>query len=332
MIEQKQTLPKKSRTVQKCLVELINYLENNDVPNVISSSEITDALERFVLWAGNLGALRGPTSKLSLEYRLAEAPEIRIQIHRQLDYLLEAIDDGMFDIALPSHISNIPSVTTLVQERQANHDIMDDDMNMEYCDEPDDPEEDPSEEIRMNMDLISESLKALFRIAVLIRKTNTDSRFERAIHASKFTFPHTFDVDHVREKYPKLKTEEQSWLAERLGKAIARRRQFIKYCRDHKARLALDDENIEAENATTVIQSSKATTLKLEEIQAVPNFPVDDYEDDGVSILSTSTTTDVLSTLALPRLQDLSRDGEAFECPICFTLRSIKGDRSWRYV
>lgn len=223
-------------------------------------------------------------------------------------------------------------MTTLVQEGQANHDIMENDMNIEYSDEPDDPEQGSPEEIRMNIGLISASLKALFRIAVVIRKTNPDNRFERAIHSSEFDFPHTFDVDHIREKYPKLMTEQQSWLAERLGKAIARRRQFIKYCRDHRARLALDDENIEAENATTVIQSSKATTLKLEEIQAASNFSVDDYEDDVVSILSTSTTTDVLSTLALPRLEDLSKDGEAFECPICFTLRSIKGERSWRYV
>lgn len=209
---------------------------------------------------------------------------------------------------------------------------MENDMNIEYSDEPDDPEQGSPEEIRMNIGLISASLKALFRIAVVIRKTNLDNRFERAVHSSEFDFPHTFDVDHIREKYPKLMTEQQSWLAERLGKAIARRRQFIKYCRDHRARLALDDEDIGAENATTVIQSSKATTLKLEEIQAVRNFAVDDYEDDVVSILSTSTTTDVLSTLALPRLQDLSKDGEAFECPICFTLRSIKGERSWRYV
>ncbi|KAL7912177.1 hypothetical protein GGI35DRAFT_492123 [Trichoderma velutinum] len=303
MIEQTQTLPQKSRTVQKSFVGLIRYLEDNEVPNVISSSEITDALERFALWAGNLGALREPTSKLSLDYRLAEAPEIRNQIHRQLDYLLEAIDD----------------VATVVQERQADHDITEDDINVEYFDALDDPQDGPSEEIRMNVELISESLKTLFRIAVL-----------RAIHFSNFTFSHTFDIDYVEEKYPKLKTKEQSWLAERLGKAIARRRQFIKYCRDHRDRLALDDENIEAESATTVIQSSKATTLQLEKIQTESNFAVDDYEDDVVSILSTSTTTDVLSTLALPRLVDLSKDGEAFECPICFTLKSLKGEQSWR--
>ncbi|KAL7945839.1 hypothetical protein V8C42DRAFT_45430 [Trichoderma barbatum] len=189
-------------------------------------------------------------------------------------------------------------------------------------------QEETSDELRMNLELLSESLRMLFRIAVLVRKANPDNRFERAIHSSKFTFPHTFDTDYVREKYPKLSSSEQSWLADRLGKAIARRRQFIKYCRDHSARLALDDENIEADGTTTVLQSSKATTLPPEKI--LPNFAIDDYEDDIISTLSTSTTTDVLSTLALPRLVDLSKDGEPLECPICLTLRSIKGERSWR--
>ncbi|PNP50159.1 hypothetical protein THARTR1_09148 [Trichoderma harzianum] len=195
-----------------------------------------------------------------------------------------------------------------MMESQTNCELKEDDKDIEHFDDFGDTQQGPAEEIRMNFELISLSLKVLFRIAVLLRKTSPDYRFERAIHSSKFTFPHAFDVDHVREKYPKLKTEGQSWLAERLGKAIAGRRQFIKYCRDHRDRLALDDENIEAESATTVIQSSKATTLKLEKIQAVSNFAVDDYEDDVVSILSTSTTTDVLSTLALPRLEDLSKD------------------------
>ncbi|KAL6695032.1 hypothetical protein J3F84DRAFT_399904 [Trichoderma pleuroticola] len=292
MMKQAQTLPQKSLTVQKRFINLIKSLEENEILNDIYSRDATDALERFCLWAGNLGALREPNSKLSIEYRLADAPEVRIEIHRQLDYLLETIDD----------------VATIVQESQTNCELKEDDKDIEHFDNFGDAQQGPAEEIRMNFELISVSLKALFRIAVLIRKTSPDCRFERAIHSSKFTFPHAFDVDHVREKHPKLKTEGQSWLAERLGKAIAGRRQFIKYCRDHRDRLALDDENIEAESATTVIQSSKATTLKPEKIQAVSNFAVDDYEDDVVSILSISTITDVLSILALPRLEDLSKD------------------------
>ncbi|QYT02588.1 hypothetical protein H0G86_009582 [Trichoderma simmonsii] len=219
-----------------------------------------------------------------------------------------------------------------MMQKQTSYELEEDNKDVEHLDGLGDTQEGPSEEIRTNFELISVFLKALFRIAVLVRKENPDTRFERAIRSSKCTFPPTFDIDHVREKYPKLKAKEQSWLAERLGKAIARRRQFIKYCRDHRDRLALDDENIEAERATTVMQSSKATTLDPEKIHVATNFAVDDYEDELVSNLSisTSTTTDVLSTLTLPRLADLSKDGEAFECPICFTLRYIKGERSWR--
>lgn len=330
MMEQAQTLLQKSLTVQKRLISLIKHLEENEVLNDIYSRDAIDALDRFCLWAGSLGALREPNSQLSLESRIVDAPEIRIEIHRQLDHLLESIDDGMFETALLNHISNAPSVATVVQESQTNYELKEDDKDMEHFDDFGDAEEEPYEAIRVNFELIKVSLKALFRIAVLVRKGNPDIRFERAIHSSKCTFPPTFDIDHVKEKYPKLKAKEQSWLAERLGKANARRRQFIKYCRDHRDRLALDDENMEAEGATALLQSSKATTLLPEKIAS--NVTVDEYEGDTVSILSVSSTTDTLSTLALPRLVDLSKDGEPFECPICFTLRSIKGEHSWRYV
>ena len=54
---------------------------------------VADALERFLLWAGNLGALRIPTSRLSLDYRLSEAEDLRDYIFRELDDLLETLHD-----------------------------------------------------------------------------------------------------------------------------------------------------------------------------------------------------------------------------------------------
>ncbi len=45
-------------------------------------------------------------------------------------------------------------------------------------------------------------------------------------------FPDSFDIDYVREKHPKLAHHGKDWLVKRLGKAIAKRRQFMKYCRD----------------------------------------------------------------------------------------------------
>jgi hypothetical protein len=186
----------------------------------------------------------------------------------------------------------------------------------------------PLDEATTILDLISQALKTLFRIGVLVRKTAPTDRFKRALRASHFEFPAIFDIDYVREKHTKLKRHDRLWLAERLGRSIAQRRQFIKYCRDHQGRLAFDDEDIPS---ATVLQSSKATTLHPDKFQGQLNVEDDDDdEDDAISFISTSTTTDSLAVLKLPRLADLTIGDEPFECPICFTLQSIKREKSWR--
>lgn len=295
---------------------------------------VIDAMERFILWTGNLGALQDPKSKLSLDHRLLEAPEIRNQIYQQLDHMLEAIHDCMCQFFWIAQRSNVQSVTLISRGQRIAPDVaigMDMDMVDELI-EFDSSNEEPLDELQLSLDLLSEAIKFVFRIGVLVRKTAPENRFQRALQSSRTSFPDNFDIDYVKEKYPKLKLKEHSSLAERLGRAIAQRRQFIKYCRDHKTRLAVDEENTdqkETEAATTLLQSSKATTLNLEKLQSIL---VEEDEDDAVSFFSASTTTDNLSTLKLPRLAELSKDGEPFECPICFTLQSMKQENTWRYA
>lgn len=224
--------------------------------------------------------------------------------------------------------SNIQTVTVIVQGKQVNRDITLD-VDTEDFIGFEDLRDEASDEIHMNLELISESLRTLFRIGVLVRKAAPDNRFERALQSSKLAFLDAFDIDYVREKHPKLKAQEHTWLAERLGRGIAKRRQFVKYCRDHRARLALDEREV-ADGATTVLQSSKATTLHPEKLPPTLIDEGEEEEDDAVSFVSISTVTDGLSTLSLPRLTDLSETGEPFECPICFTLQSIKKEHVWR--
>lgn len=54
-----------------------------------------DELERFSLWAGNIGALNAPTSPLSLESRLRDVQDILDHIVELLDDLHEAASDRM---------------------------------------------------------------------------------------------------------------------------------------------------------------------------------------------------------------------------------------------
>lgn len=61
--------------------------------NDTKAIDVNDALERFTLWAGNTGALLSPTSRLSLDSRLAAAPETLDRVCEVLNDLADAIAD-----------------------------------------------------------------------------------------------------------------------------------------------------------------------------------------------------------------------------------------------
>lgn len=183
------------------------------------------------------------------------------------------------------------------------------------------------------LSMVSQCLKALFRVGILVRKATPRDRFERALQQSEFAFTAQFDINYIQERYPKLASNESVWLASRLGGANAKRRQFINYVRDHKAKLEVEDTNPTAE-AATVAQSTKATTFAVPENLSAAEFlgASLEVEDDSVSLVSATTAFDADNSLRLPSLADLSPSGEYFECPICFTLQSFRKEKSWKYV
>lgn len=225
------------------------------------------------------------------------------------------------------------TVMSIVQGISPNRDMaFDMDIEVEDVDEEsleidgledEDATIEPFDEAHMLIEVISESISYLFRIGILVRKSTPRDRFKRALQASDLAFPASFDVDYVRQKHPKIR---EGSLLGRLGGGIAKRRQFIRYCRDHRNRLGADDLGEEGKliDARTEHSQSKATTFLPQKVEEV--------EDDAVSFMSASTATESLSNLKLPLLADLSNNNEAFECPICFTIQSFQTERSWRYV
>lgn len=85
------SLAKRCVEVKGILQDLQSTTGKDSAP--ITTEDVGDLLDRFLLWAGNLGALRSPSSKLSLDHRLAEAPEVRQQILQQFGDIEEAADD-----------------------------------------------------------------------------------------------------------------------------------------------------------------------------------------------------------------------------------------------
>ncbi|KAG5659184.1 hypothetical protein KAF25_000386 [Fusarium avenaceum] len=285
---------KKTYSVKVQFQNLVNDAQQDDEveSHDILRTTVADLLARYVLWAGNLGALRRPSSKLSLDYRLSDASDVRHEILTQLQDIAEALAD----------------LSDMVRDTHKDRENLEQDISDEYL---------------IIFQVISGCIGSLFRIGILVRKSTTRDRFERALQESDLEFTPQFDIQHVHERHPKTRL---SGLAVRLGSAITKRRQFIVYCRDHRLRLGEESALEDEEAAHGERTSSKATTfIANEELTDMQN-----EEDDTASFASASTITDSDHALQLPSLTSLSLDGQPFECPICFTLQTFQRDKSWR--
>lgn len=195
-------------------------------------------------------------------------------------------------------------------------------------------------------------MSALFRIAVIIRTATARDRYDRALQYSNAVFLDQFDIDYVKTRYPKL--HGHNILAHRLGRAITDRRKFIKYSREHRDRLDASEfgqaeptimmpkqqqedlvvnmagsHSKDAAEASTVKQSSKATTLLPSKVMENLAAPIE--EDDNISFVSASTSFDAEgSVLTLPSLDDISQGKQEFECPICCTIQRFCKPRAWK--
>jgi hypothetical protein len=145
----------------------------------------------------------------SAEYRLREAPEVVERIVELLDELAE-INNDIFEI---------------VSGSRTNRQISESEDDLESSDE--------LSELTLS---VGDIITSLFKVSMLVQKATTRDRYAKAASAKDAAFLAEFDIRHVADKYPKLRA--QPWLLKRLGHAITQRRQFLRYCRNHKNRIA----------------------------------------------------------------------------------------------
>lgn len=162
-----------------------------------------------------------------------------------------------------------------------------------------------------------------------------------------------FDICHVGQKFPLIL--EREWLQKRLGKAITQRRQFLRYCKQHRDQLAADTETsggVDQDNdndarskpgglftqqiqgsgnvAKSILALTTASTLlpaRLEETEQL--------SEDALSQTSHGSPTgddDNPEGLRVPPAPEEASGGRHFECPYCCGIQSVKGRRSWKYV
>ncbi|EWY86007.1 hypothetical protein FOYG_10670 [Fusarium oxysporum NRRL 32931] len=208
---------------------------------------MADQQTRFNVWAGNIGAHR--TGLSSLDYRLRDSSQIEDQVLSLLKDLIELMQDA--------------------------HDIlMGNEVPWDKINAGDDEDFDgrDTEFNQISVD-IADVVNCLLRLSVAIRNPAPHDRFIKS-HSIDTSHYEIFDIQHVSSKFRTV----EPLLAERLGKAISRRRQFFNYRLAHRTKQSqgLTYEGGDAET----IASSLPEYLKDVARGGQP-LPINTIEDEG---------------------------------------------------
>jgi len=162
---------------------------------------------------------------------------------------------------------------------------------------------------------LTELITSLYRLSMTIRTSTQKNRYIKsaAIDLSHYV---RFDIEHTRHKFPLA----QEFIVERLGKAISRRRQFIRYSGKHAAKLAVTIDKQKTESTTT------ATDLCGNEV-VIPKKAT--FVDDMQSATSYATSFGSPGRVRMPSMPSEAADERPFECPICHTIEIVSDTYGW---
>jgi hypothetical protein len=196
-------------------------------------------------------------------------------------------------------------------------------------------EEIASSELDELLKAITASNSSLMKLSIVIRSSATRDDYLKAASRYKTWNPYA-DIGHVREKYGYAKRSDD-WLLERLGRAITRRRQFLKYRVEHNDKMAgmWDEDGEKREKPETTIASTKATTFignenVLQNVQPAGSDAGNSFGSQtsyeatvfGLDGAPTMLTVPPPPKFAFPDVR--FEYGEPFQCPYCFTEQVVK--------
>jgi hypothetical protein len=214
------------------------------------------------------------------------------------------------------------------------------------------PEEDDPRlvtESEQLMLMLGDLVKSLLKLSILIQKSSRRSKFARSSREKPYETES--DILHVMASFPYAANNKV--LLERLGKANAKRRQWLSYRRRHRDRLSsegrstsertgairtnvaetshdpMDDAFSESTFSLdhTADNSTTATTFYSREDDAL-HEPVNE-ESSEVSFSASTVSGREKSPLETLRLPPEAASGDPFECPYCFGIITISNLQSW---
>ncbi|KAH4042993.1 hypothetical protein HBI25_194940 [Parastagonospora nodorum] len=315
--------------------------------SALQATDLEDQSARFQIWAGNLGAFQRLPASASLDYRLRGSPKIAMQILELLQDL-EGTCEHVRAIALGERANRRSDPETEDMDADEGSQFEETDNESDLTDDDSDEQEQNLSEAEELFESIKDTLASLFRLAVVIRNSSPRDRYARAL-GGKNPFDEQFDVAHVGEKFPKLNVDSNVWLKDRIGKAIAQRRQYLCYAREHRYKLGKEPVElwkpaVEVPKAFLQAQSQAArtsnsrplttvadTTASTLFLQETPQIEMDFRDDQSqTSFAFSKGGEESQDKIQLPRLSEVAKGQASFECPFCWTMQAIRKESAWR--
>lgn len=268
---------------------------------------VRDEQTRFKVWSGNIGAHR--TGMSSLDHRLRDSSNIRNQV---VNLLLDL--DGLLEDAI-----------AIINGEEPSWDQISSDGGVFLGQGSEDSDSPDTELEQISVD-VADVVNCLLRLSVAIRNPAPHDRFVET-HSTDTSHYEPFDIEHVYSKFRSI----DPGLAERLGKAISRRRQFFKYREAHRMKLShgliyhyLGD----AETIASSLPEHLKDKIGASRISRLPVFE-DNYSDAGVSQTSYATSAADTEQRRVPSLPAEASKGP-FECPFCFMIIAVTDRSAWK--
>ena len=219
-------------------------------------------------------------------------------------------------------------------------------------------EKEPVSELSQLLLAIMEAIASLYKLSIAARNPTPQDRYAKA--ASLAPFDASFDVGHVYEKFPHLRSK--AWLMERLGKAITKRRELLRYRSEYREKIGsnirpsidlseghelADDPRKVASNDAQINTGASVAALEADSgsYSQLASTKVTTYADDSndenfdmrstASRSESSYVTSILednlhSVRQVPEPPNESANGKPFECPYCFKILTVKNINLWK--
>ncbi|KAK4449677.1 hypothetical protein QBC34DRAFT_380135 [Podospora aff. communis PSN243] len=175
-------------------------------------------------------------------------------------------------------------------------------------------------------------------MAILVRRQKPRGRLPSTI-TGFIPADSSLDITGVSDRFPRLR-REAPWLTQRLGNAIAQRRDIIRYRQQHRRKLA--EAAVDSADPIADAESTMATTY-LEDPHSADAITLSRLLVDKRASICTFATSFMSSGSEdldighrIPDLDRLVLDGlqlaygEPFECPYCRTIQMAENLIEWR--